>query len=104
MKKIVCLYSTYSSFHVINVSNQGKTLCSLCIYKIRYIATLTCLYSVVSNSSAVDGIYLVTFIGPWNLEFNLSNILSSYLTENISQLQALVGSCCTKKDCCLLWK
>jgi len=26
-----CLYSTYSSFLVINVCNQGKTLCSPCI-------------------------------------------------------------------------
>jgi len=29
--KKICLYSTYSSFLVINVCNQGKTLCSLCI-------------------------------------------------------------------------
>jgi len=27
-----CLYSTFSSFLVINVCNQGKTLCSSCIY------------------------------------------------------------------------
>lgn len=27
---------------------------------------------------------MVTFIDPWNLEFSLSNILSSYLTENVS--------------------
>ena len=30
-KKKICLYSTYSRFLVINVCNQGKTLCSLCI-------------------------------------------------------------------------
>jgi hypothetical protein len=71
---------------------------------IRYNAIRTCLYSVVSNSSAVGGIYMVTLIDPWNLEFNLSNILSSYLTKNMSQLQGLVGPCCTEKDCCLLWK
>jgi len=87
----------YSSFLVINVCNQGKTLCSLCVYKIRYIVTLTILYSVVSNSSAVGAIYLVTFVGPSNLEFNLSNILSSYLTENISQLQAVVVLAAQKK-------
>jgi len=27
----ICLYFTYGSFLVINVCNQGKTLCSLCI-------------------------------------------------------------------------
>ena len=30
-KKKICFYSTCSSFLVINVCNQGKTLCSLCI-------------------------------------------------------------------------
>ena len=30
-KKKMCLYSMYGSFLVINVCNQGKTLCSLCI-------------------------------------------------------------------------
>jgi len=29
-KKNICLYSTYSSFLVMNVCNQGKTLCSPC--------------------------------------------------------------------------
>jgi hypothetical protein len=29
-----CLYFTYSSFLVINVCNQGKTLCSPCIINI----------------------------------------------------------------------
>jgi len=27
-----CLYSTISSFLVINICNQGKTLCTLCIF------------------------------------------------------------------------
>ena len=30
--KNICLYSTYSNFLLINVCNQGKTLCSPCIY------------------------------------------------------------------------
>ena len=29
-EKEICLYSTYSSFLVTNVCNQGKTLCSPC--------------------------------------------------------------------------
>ena len=33
-KKYICLYSTYSSFRVINVCNQGTTLCSPCILEI----------------------------------------------------------------------
>jgi len=32
----ICLYSTYSSFLVINVCHQGKTLCSPCIYHTGY--------------------------------------------------------------------
>ena len=31
----LCLYSTYSSFHVINVCNQGKTLLSSCTFLYR---------------------------------------------------------------------
>jgi hypothetical protein len=43
---------------------------------------------------------MVTFIDRLYLEFNLSNILSSCLTENMSQLQTLVGPCSTEKYCC----
>ena len=32
-KRKICFYSTYSSFLVINFCNQGKTLCSPCIWK-----------------------------------------------------------------------
>jgi len=34
-KKKKCLYSTYSGFLVINVCNQGNTLCSPCTLSLR---------------------------------------------------------------------
>ena len=40
-EKKKCLYSTYSSFLVINVCNQGKTLCSPCIIRRKRIACRT---------------------------------------------------------------
>ena len=88
----VCVYiHTYIHTHTNN--------CAV----IRYSAIQTCLDSVVCNYSAVGGIYVVTFIDLLILELHLNNILSSYLTENMSQLHTLVGHCCTEKDCCLLW-
>ena len=35
-EKNTCLYSTYSSFLVINIRNQGKTLCSPCIWNVYF--------------------------------------------------------------------
>jgi len=37
LKMIICLYSTYNSFLVTNVCNQGKTLCSLCIFHLTWL-------------------------------------------------------------------
>ena len=71
-------------------------------HTVRYSAILTCLCSVVSNSSAGGGIYMVTFIDPWNLEFNLSNILCSYLTE--SSPTSTSRSLLHRKRLLLLWK
>ena len=34
LKKSIYMYSRYSSFLVINVCNQGKTLCSFCIFRL----------------------------------------------------------------------